>query len=119
VLAPANNEETDRSGRASRDAAADSSDRGVKTMARHDNRSILDQLEQLDIALEDDVPSEFVPEKRNPITRYFVADHHAAQTIFEMKDLMRATADLLEMEAARLRHELELLDMTADHSTLH
>lgn len=88
-------------------------------MSRHDDRSILDQLEQLDIALEDDVPAEFSPQKRDPVTRYFVADHHAAQTIYEMKDLMRATADLLEMEAARLRHEIDLLDMSADHSTLH
>ncbi len=89
-------------------------------MSQYD-RDMLDQLEQLDIALEDDVPAEFGAGKTTSAaaTRYFVADHHATRTIHEMKDLMRATADLLEMEAARLRHELELLDMTADHATLH
>ncbi|HEY1720761.1 MAG TPA: hypothetical protein VGG27_05910 [Magnetospirillaceae bacterium] len=86
-------------------------------MAR-DDRSMLDQLE--DLVLEDDIP-EFEMNKPHSgaASRYFVADHHSVQTIHQMKDLMRATADLLEMEAARLRHELDLLDMTADHSTLH
>jgi hypothetical protein len=86
---------------------------------RRDDQDILDQL---DIALEDEGVAEFAPAKQNKggsVTRYFVADHHAAQTIYEMKDLMRATADLLEMEAARLRHEIDLLDMNADHATLH
>jgi hypothetical protein len=85
-------------------------------MSRYDQ----DVLDELDIALEDDVAVEFSGGKQgNLVAQHFAADHRATRTIREMKDLMRATADLLEMEAARLRHELELLDMTADHATLH
>lgn len=83
-------------------------------MARYD-----DLLEELDIVLEDDSDFAMDKAKGGPVARYFVADHQAVQTIHHMKDLMRATADLLEMEAARLRHELDLLDMNADRATLH
>jgi hypothetical protein len=44
------------------------------------------------------------------VTRYLLADHQAARTISEMKEMLRTTADLLEMEAAHLREELDRLE---------
>jgi hypothetical protein len=89
-------------------------------MAR-DSRSILEELEQLEATLEDDISGGFRNDGQpgSGTVRYLVADHHAARTIHELKDMMRATADLLEMEAARLRHEIEVLELEADHATLH
>ncbi len=50
------------------------------------------------------------PAQTPVIARYMTADHQAARSLNEMKDMLRTTADLLEMEAAHLRQELERLE---------
>ena len=55
----------------------------------------------------------------NVITRYLTADHQAARNLSEMKEMLRTTADLLEMEAAHLRQELERLERTTTPTICH
>lgn len=57
--------------------------------------------------------------EKSMVVRYFVADHDAVRTVNELKELMRATADHLEIEAARLRNELEVLELTAQRTSYH
>lgn len=57
--------------------------------------------------------------ERSTVVRYFIADHNAVRTVNELKDLMRATADHLEIEAARLRNELEVLELTTQRTSYH
>lgn len=53
------------------------------------------------------------------ITRYLTADHQAARNLSEMKEMLRTTADLLEMEAAHLRQELDRLERAATTTVCH
>ncbi len=57
--------------------------------------------------------------QRSTVVRYFIADHDAVRTVNELKELMRATADHLEIEAARLRNELEVLEFTTQRTSYH
>lgn len=57
--------------------------------------------------------------EKSMVVRYFVADHDAVRTVNELKELMRATADHLEIEAARLRNELEVLELAAQRTSYH
>ena len=84
-----------------------------------------DQLiEQLLDVLDDEAAStatqaEAPAVKPTGITRYLTADHQAARTIAEMKEMLRTTADLLEMEAAHLREELERLERATVSTVCH
>ena len=53
------------------------------------------------------------------LSRYLTADHQAARTIGELKEILRTTADLLEMEAVHLRQELERLERVTGSSVCH
>jgi hypothetical protein len=64
-------------------------------------------------------PAEAPAVRPSPTTRYLMADHQAARTVAEMKEIMRTTADLLEMEAAHLREELERLERSATSTICH
>jgi hypothetical protein len=85
---------------------------------------LIDQL--LDV-LDDDavapaaapVPAPAPTTQPSVITRYFLADHQAARTIAEMKEMLRTTADLLEMEAAHLREELDRLERASSTAICH
>lgn len=78
-------------------------------------------IEQLLDVLEDEAATQAAATPPVPATaaRFLVGDPQAARTIGELKEILRTTADLLEMEAAHLRQELERLERTGSPTVCH
>jgi hypothetical protein len=80
---------------------------------------LLDVLDDEAAAAPAEKPAQAPAVRPSPVSRYLTTDLQAARTIAEMKEIMRTTADLLEMEAAHLREELDRLERATTSAVCH
>jgi len=79
-------------------------------------------IEELLDVLEEEAGSQLTataPIESNAVSLYMMGDRQNARTIGEMREILRTTADLLEMEAAHLRQELDRLEHHTEPSVYH